>query len=87
MGAWTSAVLYYTVHRKAHVDPAWGRRWLPWHVDHHMAPNQEANWCVTFPLFDWILGTREHYVGGERDRADREKRETKAAARASAPAR
>jgi hypothetical protein len=23
-----------------------------------MGTNQEANWCVSYPWFDWILGTR-----------------------------
>jgi hypothetical protein len=24
-----------------------------------MGANQDANWCVSYPWFDWILGTRE----------------------------
>ena len=31
---------------------------IPWHYDHHMNSNQDANWCVTKPWFDYILGTR-----------------------------
>lgn len=56
--AWLSAFCYYLAHRRAHLDPTWARAHLPWHYDHHMGKNQEANWCVTFPLFDWILRTR-----------------------------
>ena len=63
-----SAVRYYRVHKRAHRDPSWAREHLPWHYDHHMGPNQDANWCVTWPWFDWVMGTREHYVGTERDR-------------------
>src|SRR5579863_5090182 len=59
-----SAMRYYQVHKRAHSDPAWARRHLRWHYDHHMGRNQDANWCVTWPWFDWLLGTREHTVEG-----------------------
>jgi sterol desaturase/sphingolipid hydroxylase (fatty acid hydroxylase superfamily) len=49
---------YYYVHRKSHLDVDWGKKWLPWHYDHHMGENQNANWGVTLPLWDYILGTR-----------------------------
>ncbi|RYZ84400.1 MAG: hypothetical protein EOO68_31675, partial [Moraxellaceae bacterium] len=26
--------------------------------DHHMNSNQDANWCVTRPWFDYVMGTR-----------------------------
>ena len=58
---------YYRVHKKAHLDPAWAREHLPWHVDHHMGPDPEKNWCVTKPWFDDIMGTRERWVGTERE--------------------
>ena len=64
---WLSAGAYYFMHKKAHLDPAWGGKWVPWHVDHHLGPNQDANWCVTWPLFDWIMGTRDPYVGTEKE--------------------
>jgi hypothetical protein len=67
-GIWTSTLAYYVVHKKSHLDPDWGRRFLPWHVDHHMAPDQDANWCVTFPLWDWILGTRKPWLGTPQER-------------------
>jgi hypothetical protein len=53
---------YYRVHRRAHRDPAWARAHLRWHYDHHMGKNQDANWCVTWPWFDWVMGTRERFV-------------------------
>ena len=34
------------------------REHLPWHVDHHLGRNQDTNWCVTKPWFDYIMGTR-----------------------------
>ena len=49
---------YYNTHRKSHLDPAWGKRKIPWHYDHHMNTNQDANWCVTKPWFDYLMGTR-----------------------------
>lgn len=50
---------YLYRHRKAHVDVEWGKKHMPHHYDHHMGPNQDANWCVSYPWFDWLLGTRE----------------------------
>lgn len=68
-----SAINYYYKHRKSHLDPEWARENLPWHYDHHMGPNQDANWCVTRPWFDVLMGTREPYVGTEREMATRQK--------------
>ena len=47
-----------------------------------MGPNPHANWCVTRPWFDHLLGTREPYLGTERERQDRQR----LAARAPGPA-
>jgi hypothetical protein len=33
-----------------------------------MGKDQDKNWCVSWPWFDWIMGTREKYVGTERER-------------------
>ena len=68
-----SAVNYYRVHKRAHQDPKWARENLPWHYDHHMAPNQDANWCVTRPFFDYVMGSRQEYVGSWKEK----KRSTK----------
>lgn len=76
-------VRYYVVHRRAHLDPDWARDHLPWHYDHHMGPNQDANWCVTWPWFDHLMGTREYYHGTARARQDRVKRAALAAKRAA----
>ena len=56
---------YYRVHRKSHLDTEWGKEHVPWHYDHHMGPNPNANWCVTKPWFDNLMGTREPYLGTE----------------------
>jgi sterol desaturase/sphingolipid hydroxylase (fatty acid hydroxylase superfamily) len=60
-----SALHYYRVHKRAHRDPAWARAHLRWHYDHHMGRNQDANWCVTWPWFDWLMGTRQRYLEEE----------------------
>ena len=56
---WYCAANYYVKHKKAHEDPEWARQHLPWHYDHHMGRNADANWCVTRPWFDYVMGTRE----------------------------
>lgn len=90
---WYSGARYYYVHRKSHLDPAWARENLPWHYDHHMAPNQEANWCVTRPWMDHLMGTREPFAGTELERETlarvaeaKAAREAKQAAKQSAKA-
>lgn len=49
---------YARLHRKAHMDPEWCREHLPWHWDHHLGRDPDANWCVTSDWFDRLLGTR-----------------------------
>ncbi|MCB9675350.1 MAG: hypothetical protein H6737_09555 [Alphaproteobacteria bacterium] len=80
---WYSAAYYWHVHRKSHLDIEWAREKLPWHYDHHMGPNQDANWCVTRPWMDHVMGTREPYLGTEREQKDKEKRAAHARHRAS----
>jgi sterol desaturase/sphingolipid hydroxylase (fatty acid hydroxylase superfamily) len=50
--------LYYYKHRKAHLDRKWARQHLRWHYDHHLSGKHNANWCITWPWFDYIMGTR-----------------------------
>lgn len=65
---WYCAANYYRVHKKSHMDPAWGRANIPWHYDHHMGRNPDANWCVTRPWFDYVMGTREFMPEAPRER-------------------
>jgi len=74
-------LIYHRLHRWSHLDPEFARKWLPWHYDHHMGPNQNMNWCVTWPLFDWIMGTREVYYGTDKEREDRARRQARMVAR------
>ncbi|MFO0749331.1 MAG: hypothetical protein U1F43_27245 [Myxococcota bacterium] len=80
---WGRIVHYQRVHKRSHLDPEWAREHLPWHYDHHMGPNQDANWCVTNPWFDELMGTREPYAHTEREREDAAKRARLAARRAA----
>lgn len=77
LGILYSGLNYYRTHRRAHLDPDWAREHMPWHVDHHMAPDQDANWCVTRPWFDRVMGTRKAYVGTDREAADRARIESR----------
>ena len=55
-----SIFLYYYRHRKAHLDTGWALKHLRWHYDHHMNNHPlQANWCITWPWFDLLMGTRE----------------------------
>ena len=49
---------YWKVHAKSHLDSEYARKRIPWHYDHHMTSDQNANWCITRPWFDYIMGTR-----------------------------
>lgn len=64
---WYCAGNYYRVHKKSHMDPAWGEQRVPWHFDHHMGSQPGANWCVTRPWFDYVMGTRVFTEGGVRE--------------------
>ena len=57
------SVLYFLVHRAAHVDMEWARDNVPWHYDHHMGPDQHLNWGVRLPFVDYLFGTRKKYKG------------------------
>ena len=52
---------YYYLHKKAHLNPEWGKKYLPWHYDHHMGKNQNANWGVTTDWVDRLMRTRIQY--------------------------
>jgi len=52
-----SIIIYYIVHRQAHLSRRWAKTYLPWHYEHHLF-DSNANWCVTFPLFDYLMKTR-----------------------------
>jgi hypothetical protein len=55
---YATLALYYYKHRKAHLDPVWAKQHLRWHYEHHLAGDGSGNWCVTWPWFDYLMGTR-----------------------------
>lgn len=64
---WYCAGNYYRVHKHSHNNPEWGQKNVPWHYDHHMGNKPGANWCVTKPWFDYIMGTRVFTKDGVRE--------------------
>lgn len=68
------AAMYFYLHRKSHLDVEWCKKHLPWHYDHHMGRDQDKNWCVTFPLADYMFGTRFKYWGTQQQKDDDERR-------------
>ena len=52
---------YYFTHKWAHENPSWAKEKLRWHWEHHQMRNQDANFGVTQPWCDYIMGTRVHY--------------------------
>ena len=52
---------YYWIHRKSHINVEWGAKKLPWHYNHHLGKNQDANWGVTTDWVDSLLNTRIKY--------------------------
>lgn len=56
-GLYAALALYYYKHRRAHLDPEWARRHLPWHYQHHLRAGN-GNWCVTWPWCDYLFGSR-----------------------------
>jgi len=65
---WYCLARYRRDHRHAHLDPKWGRDHLSWHYDHHMG-DQDMNFGVSWSWFDSLAGTREVFVGSEKERA------------------
>lgn len=65
---WYCLHRYRRDHRRAHLDPAWGRDHLSWHYDHHMG-DQDRNFGIVWSWVDLIAGTREVFVGTDKERA------------------
>lgn len=64
---WYCLARYRRDHRRAHLDPQWARDHLTWHYEHHMG-DQDQNFGVVWAWFDLIAGTREPYVGTDKER-------------------
>jgi len=55
-----SVMAYYIIHKISHVNTDWGKRWLPWHYEHHMGKNQHINWGVRLPIIDMLFRTSDY---------------------------
>jgi sterol desaturase/sphingolipid hydroxylase (fatty acid hydroxylase superfamily) len=63
-GLMVYTVRYFYMHRKAHTNIEWCKKNIPWHYDHHMGKNQDANYGVTVEWPDKLFGTRViHWEG------------------------
>ena len=51
-------IRYFYIHKKSHLNTKWAKQNVPWHWDHHMGKNQDANWGVTTDMWDLIMKTR-----------------------------
>jgi len=54
-----AVVSYYCLHRQAHINIVWSKKYLPWHYQHHISQG-DFNWCVSYPLFDYLMKTYRH---------------------------
>ena len=57
-GIYFSVFTYYFIHRQAHCNQDWAKNYLPWHYQHHLN-NDNAHWCITHPLFDYLMKTHK----------------------------
>ena len=55
-----SVMSYYLIHRLSHLNIEWGKKWLPWHYEHHMGKDQHINWGVRLPIIDKVLKTSQY---------------------------
>jgi sterol desaturase/sphingolipid hydroxylase (fatty acid hydroxylase superfamily) len=67
LGAVLGGLNYHRIHKRSHVDPEWCRTHLRHHWDHHMGDGRaaEANWGVTSPWLDIIMGTRVRWTASD----------------------
>jgi len=56
------ALTYLYIHRRMHLNPSWGRKYFPWHWDHHMGLDQDQNWGILTEVWDIFFDTREYDV-------------------------
>ncbi len=65
---WYCLWRYRRDHRRAHLEPEWGRNHLPCHYDHHMG-DQDKNFAIVWPWVDLVMRTREYFVGTDKELA------------------
>ena len=52
---------FATLHKMIHKNVEWGKKWFPWHWDHHMK-HQNHNYNVVLPIADHVMRTRKKYL-------------------------
>lgn len=52
-------VLFIVMHNITHFWPEFGKKYIPWHWDHHMR-YQNHNYNVVLPIADYLFGTRKY---------------------------
>ena len=57
-GVVSYGINFMIIHKICHMKPEWGRKFVPWHWDHHMK-FQNHNFNVVLPFWDYVLGTRK----------------------------
>ena len=54
----TYGALFIIMHNISHIWPQFGKKYIPWHWDHHMG-NPNKSWGVVLPIMDGLTGTLE----------------------------
>jgi len=57
VGCWMGGFIYFSVHRRSHLDTTWAKTYVPHHYAHHMGKDQDCNWNITIPVSDLLFGT------------------------------
>ena len=57
-----SSIEYYYIHKRSHTSEEWAIKNVPWHYEHHMGKDQDANWGVRTNIVDKIFKTKTEYT-------------------------
>lgn len=60
VGGILGLLLFAGTHWLSHIYPEAGKKYLPWHYDHHMH-YPSHNHCVSLPIFDILFGTYKKF--------------------------
>ena len=60
LGVVSYGINFMIIHKICHMKVAWGKRFIPWHWDHHMK-NPNKNFGVVAPWSDYLFGTRKDH--------------------------
>ncbi len=60
LGVTSYAIAFKALHGIQHKYPAFTKKYMKWHWDHHMKDSNK-NFGVVLPLSDYLFGTRKKY--------------------------